>query len=110
MKWGFQLKSLREALELAGFDKPLKIAIILDGGMRVDLGGYRPVTTSPPPAAGQQPETKADAPPDGLWSSIPNLVEVESDVRVTPGMLYRVMFMNSEGKKKASIMVRVFTL
>jgi len=96
-RWGFHMKEIREALETAAFDQEVMIVMVLDGGMRVNLGTYRPRI--------QEAEVPAIS-----WPAVPNLREMDIDVRVTTGEMYRILFLDTEGKEKASILTRVILI
>ncbi len=94
MRWGFHMKEIKRTLEKAAFDLPVKIELVLDGGMKVNLGSY-------------VPDGRTDVSPDVRWSTIPNLVEHYEDVRFTTMGMYPLQFYDEEGKKRATIRVQV---
>ncbi len=94
MRYGIHMKEIRRTLEKAVFDQTVNIVLVLDGGMKLDLGTYKP------------DEKKEDSEELG-WSTIPNLVELYEDVRFTPSQMYPLQFFDSDGKKRATIRVQV---
>jgi len=96
-RWGFHLKEIREVLEKTAFDRPVTIVIILDGGMRVDLGTY-------------QPQVGEGDPPAITWPTVPEVREMDIQIQVTPGETYRIMFLDTSGKQRASIITRVILI
>ena len=94
MRYGIHMKEIRRTLETAAFDQTVNIVLVLDGGMKLDLGTYKP------------DEKKEDSEELG-WSTIPNLVELYEDVRFTPSQMYPLQFFDSDGKKRATIRVQV---
>jgi len=94
MVWGIHMKEIRQKMESVGFDQPVKITLVLDGGMKVNLGAYKPDE----PIVGTTEVT---------WSAILNLVERNEDLRFTSDEIYPLQFYDADDNKRATIRVRV---
>jgi hypothetical protein len=94
MCWGIHLKEIRRTLEKAAFDQAVKIVLILDGGMKLDLGSY-------------QPDENKEGNKKVGWSTIPNLKEFYEDVRITSGQMYPLQFFDQANEKRVTIRVQV---
>lgn len=94
MRWGVHMKEIRRTIEKVKLEQPVRIALMLDGGMKLDLGSYKP-------------DEKKEGSDEVIWSTIPNLIEFYEDVRFTPSEIYPLQFFDQDDKKRATIRVKV---